>query len=131
MGRCLRRARRRFPAVIVGEQAISLDQIVAFAAAKGSSLRSFGSLPDAVRALAGKHFAALQQLAEEGAFDPSATLFRRRSVAALKVHAPIEAPRQILCLGANYRRHVIELMAAQVSPETANFDIEGRRDYAR
>lgn len=118
-----------FPAVIVGEQAISLDQIVAFAAAKGSSLRSCGSLLTLFEHWPEK-FAALQQLAEEGAFDPSATLFRRRSVAALKVHAPIEAPRQILCLGANYRRHVIELMAAQVSPETANFDIEGRRDYA-
>lgn len=118
-----------FSAVIVGEQAIGLDQIAAVAGAQGKALRWSGSLLTLFEHWP-ENFARLEQLAKEGAFDPSSTVFRRRPLAALKVHAPIEAPRQILCLGANYRRHVIELMAAQVSPETANLDIEGRRDYA-
>jgi 2,4-diketo-3-deoxy-L-fuconate hydrolase len=118
-----------FPAVIAGEQAIGLDQIAAVAGAQGKSLRWSGSLLTLFEHWP-ENLALLEQLAKEGAFDPSSTVFRRRPLAALKVHAPIEAPRQILCLGANYRRHVIELMAAQVSPETANLDIEGRRDYA-
>jgi 2-keto-4-pentenoate hydratase/2-oxohepta-3-ene-1,7-dioic acid hydratase in catechol pathway len=40
--------------------------------------------------------------------------FRRESVplASLRVHAPV-APRQIFCSGANYRKHVIDLIVDQ------------------
>ena len=31
----------------------------------------------------------------------------------LRRHAPLPAPRQIICVGANYRKHVIDLMSAQ------------------
>lgn len=118
-----------FPAVIVGEDAISLDEIGAAAAKSGHPLQGSGTLLSLLERWP-ENFAVLRKLAEEGAFEPSAKLFRRKPIAALKVHAPIEAPRQILCLGANYRRHVIELMAAQVSPETVHLDMDGRRDYA-
>jgi 2,4-diketo-3-deoxy-L-fuconate hydrolase len=47
----------------------------------------------------------------------------------LKVHAPL-LPRQIFCTGANYRQHVLELLAAQASPETAALSAEERRAYA-
>jgi 2-keto-4-pentenoate hydratase/2-oxohepta-3-ene-1,7-dioic acid hydratase in catechol pathway len=47
----------------------------------------------------------------------------------LEVHAPL-LPRQIFCTGANYRQHVLDLMAAQASPETAAMTAEERRAYA-
>ena len=34
-------------------------------------------------------------------------------LAALRVHAPLEQPRQIFCSGANYRKHVIDLIVDQ------------------
>jgi len=118
-----------FPAVIVGEDAIGLDEIGAAAANIGNPLKGSGSLL-ALFEHWPNNFAVLRKFAEDGAFETAAKLFRHKPIAALKVHAPLEAPRQILCLGANYRRHVIELMAAQVSPETTNLDMEGRREYA-
>src|SRR2546427_366562 len=32
---------------------------------------------------------------------------------AVKIHAPVLYPRQILCSGANYRQHVIDIAVAQ------------------
>jgi 2-keto-4-pentenoate hydratase/2-oxohepta-3-ene-1,7-dioic acid hydratase in catechol pathway len=118
-----------FGAVIVGEDAVSLDEIAAVADARGCPLQNAGSLLRLFEHWP-ENFSALRTLAETGAFDTSGSTFTRRPLSSLRIHAPIEAPRQILCLGANYRRHVIELMAAQASPETANLDMQGRRDYA-
>lgn len=38
---------------------------------------------------------------------------RAAPLAQLRRHAPVPEPRQILCTGANYRKHVIQLMVAQ------------------
>lgn len=118
-----------FPAVIVGDHAIRLDQVAAVSERKGRPLRSPESLLTLFEHWT-DNFAALRKLADDAAFEGPAGLFDRTPVGSFRVHAPIEEPRQILCLGANYRRHVIELMAAQVSPETAHLDHDGRRDYA-
>ena len=44
---------------------------------------------------------------------PTADLSLAVGLEHLRRHAPLPAPRQILCLGANYRKHVIDLMTAQ------------------
>ncbi len=52
-------------------------------------------------------------------------------VASLRVHAPLEQPRQFFCSGANYRKHVIDLIIDQArDPATAGMDEAGRRAYA-
>lgn len=52
-----------------------------------------------------------------------------RSAAGLRVLAPVR-PRQILCVGANYRRHVIELMAAHEAGATSGASVDQRREDA-
>lgn len=45
----------------------------------------------------------------------------------INIHAPIHNPRQVICVGANYRKHVIELIVAQgIGQLTANMSKEGR-----
>ena len=48
--------------------------------------------------------AALAQGVDEALSTPLDTLRR---------HAPVAAPGQVICTGANYRKHVIDLMVAQ------------------
>ncbi len=47
---------------------------------------------------------------------------------ALRRHAPVVAPRQVICSGANYRKHVIDLLVAQGGgAATAGMSVEDRR----
>lgn len=48
---------------------------------------------------------------------------------ALTVHAPV-SPRQILCAGANYRRHVVDLRVDQPRAEDAGLSKDERRRKA-
>ena len=45
----------------------------------------------------------------DGGYDTSLTV----PVEQLRRHAPLSDPRQVICIGANYRKHVIDLMTAQ------------------
>ncbi|EZP71992.1 5-carboxymethyl-2-hydroxymuconate Delta-isomerase [Sphingomonas paucimobilis] len=56
----------------------------------------------------------------------------RLALDTLHVRPPVDLPRQILCTGANYRTHVIEMLAHQPSPgEEALSEEEGRERTAR
>ncbi|WP_454806033.1 fumarylacetoacetate hydrolase family protein [Paraburkholderia fungorum] len=47
---------------------------------------------------------------------------------ALRVHAPVPAPRQVFCTGANYRKHVIDyIVDSGGGPETEHLSREDRR----
>ncbi|MVW84809.1 fumarylacetoacetate hydrolase family protein [Pseudomonas sp. PB101] len=51
----------------------------------------------------------------------------------LKVHAPLDRPRQVLCCGANYFRHVVDLIVAAGpggTPETQGMTPQALRSYA-
>jgi len=49
----------------------------------------------------------------------------------LRRHAPVAAPRQVICTGANYRKHVIDLMVAQGGgAATEGMGVEERRRQA-
>ncbi|WP_349586241.1 fumarylacetoacetate hydrolase family protein [Vogesella oryzagri] len=52
-------------------------------------------------------------------------------VALLRVHAPLEQPRQFFCSGANYRKHVIDLIIDQArDPATQGLSAAAARAYA-
>lgn len=52
-------------------------------------------------------------------------------ISLLKIHAPLEQPRQIFCSGANYRAHVIDLIVDQArEPAVQGMTREQRLDYA-
>jgi len=48
----------------------------------------------------------------------------------LKFHPPVDLPRQVFCAGANYRKHVIDLMVDQPAGSLANQTREERRAQA-
>lgn len=54
-------------------------------------------------------------------------------VSCLKVHAPVELPRQIFCTGANYFKHVVDMivsMGPNAQPATAGMTQAEVRAYA-
>jgi len=48
---------------------------------------------------------------------------------AVHFHAPIPQPRQIFCSGANYRRHVVQIIMAQATDATRNMNAQQRQSY--
>lgn len=55
-------------------------------------------------------------------------------LANLQVHTPVERPRQVFCTGANYFKHVVDLLVAagpDESSETAGMTPEQLRTYAQ
>jgi len=54
------------------------------------------------------NFAALQRLADDSRRHEDAA-----AVASLRIHPPVDLPRQLFCAGMNYRKHVIDLIMSQ------------------
>lgn len=49
----------------------------------------------------------------------------------LKIHPPVNLPRQVFCSGANYKNHVIDLIIDEGGgPATENMTTEERREWA-
>jgi 2-keto-4-pentenoate hydratase/2-oxohepta-3-ene-1,7-dioic acid hydratase in catechol pathway len=60
------------------------------------------------------NLAVLRMLAEQA----SARRASAPTMSSLKVHPPVDLPRQVLCTGANYRKHVVDLtLDMGVGPE--------------
>lgn len=68
--------------------------------------------------------AALRRAADEASFDDGMT------VASLRVHPPVDLPRQLFFTGANYRKHVVELTLADPSAQPAGLSGEELRRWA-
>jgi 2-keto-4-pentenoate hydratase/2-oxohepta-3-ene-1,7-dioic acid hydratase in catechol pathway len=49
-------------------------------------------------------------------------------LAALQLHAPVRA-RNVICAGANYFKHVVDIVVAQTRPETEAMSAEQRREF--
>lgn len=101
----------RFPAVVVGKEAVPFTAL-------GPELARHES----VLSLLQDWDAGLAQIDERIGV---AAAGDRIAISPLTVHAPVE-PRQIICTGANYRQHVADLVAAQASPRTAHMTPEER-----
>jgi 2,4-didehydro-3-deoxy-L-rhamnonate hydrolase len=106
-----------FPGVVLGEEVIPLGE--------------FGGLTGAESVLLllenwDSNFAALQSaVAAADAFAGAIPL------AQLNVHPPVNLPRQVFCSGANYKKHVIDLIIDEGGgPATENMTAEERRVWA-
>ncbi len=51
-------------------------------------------------------------------------------VSTLQILPPVYLPRQVFCSGANYKRHVVELVVAQSGPHVAHLTPEERYEWA-
>ena len=60
-------------------------------------------------------FPALRRLADDFRAGPHASALRARSAPldTLRVHPPVDLPRNVYCAGMNYRKHVIDLIMSQ------------------
>ncbi len=116
-----------FGGLVRGDRVIALDALGDAARANGQPLgdtRSvFGFLQDWDRNLA-----TLQQLLSEASFGED---LDSCPLDWLHIHAPVLQPRQVLCTGANYRKHVIDLLVAQGGgAPTQGMDEQQRRRWA-
>jgi 2,4-diketo-3-deoxy-L-fuconate hydrolase len=76
-----------------------------------------------------RNFPTLQRVAEAIGSGADQTLLRRTApLEALSLHAPVRS-RNIICSGANYFKHVVDIVVAQVRPETAGMTPEQRREF--
>jgi 2,4-didehydro-3-deoxy-L-rhamnonate hydrolase len=57
----------------------------------------------------------LRRLADDFRAGPNSAALRARSapIQALRIHPPVDLPRNVYCAGMNYRKHVIDLIMSQ------------------
>jgi 2,4-diketo-3-deoxy-L-fuconate hydrolase len=110
------------------------DQVVAFSALKAYLARAHldfhcdGSTLSVLDEWE-RNLPILQQVADAIAARSDATLLQSVvSIEALHVHAPVRS-RNIFCAGANYFKHVVDIIVAQAAEETRGMDVEQRREF--
>jgi len=118
----------RFAGIVVA------DRVLPLRLAATLPVKDVGALADVSSVLRiledwDQSFVLLQRLADYLAAD-SALLARLDPVEALDTHPPVDLPRQIFCSGANYKRHVVELIVAQIPDETKAMSEAERYEYA-
>ena len=120
-----------FPGLLIAERVVALHALVPVCRRLGCELRNTGSLLTTLDDWPSNE-RALRQAAVH-LTDHSEELARLSApLGVLKVHAPLEQPRQIFCSGANYRKHVIDLIVDQArDPEVQGMSREQRLAYAQ
>lgn len=99
---------RPFAGLVRGEQVIALHTLQRLADGKGLAL----SGTESVFALLQNwesNFAALSHVL---ALADQADALHWAPVSSLQVHAPVDLPRQIFCTGANYFKHVVDILVS-------------------
>lgn len=118
-----------FPGMVVDERVVSLHAVSQSLAAAGRPLLGWDSMlsllsswdhdwPLLVEAAEALTHARAPELA--GCAAPES---------ALAVLAPIPAPRHVYCSGANYKKHVVQLISAQASEETRGMSAAERHGF--
>ena len=122
-----------FAGLIMHNRVVALDALVPLARQLGHELRNTRSVRECL-----EHWHTNEPALAEVAYCLAQSHWRHPAllatpvdVALLRVHAPIEDPRQFFCSGANYRQHVIDLILDQHREEYENsLSPEQRLAYA-
>jgi 2-keto-4-pentenoate hydratase/2-oxohepta-3-ene-1,7-dioic acid hydratase in catechol pathway len=120
---------KRFGGLVIGERVIALDALKDIARANGLVLAGTDSVFELLQDWHA-NFAVVQAILEQVKRDKEEVF---APLSALKVHAPVDLPRQIFCTGANYYRHVVQLLVDQgagANPGTENMTPEELYQYA-
>ena len=117
-----------FGALVLNGRALALSAVQTFLAAKGLDLRTDGSTLSVLDEWL--HNEALLQFAVDALAAGKAPNLAADSapVDALRFEAPFRS-RNIICAGANYFQHVVDLIVAQPSDETRDMNAEQRRAF--
>src|SRR6185312_12430840 len=90
---------RPFPGLVMGERVIAIEAIFPCV-----------TLLDVLDEWQSR-FAILRDVASVLAASPSSQLARQlRPLGELTTHAPIPRPRTVYCSGANYKKHIVDLI---------------------
>jgi 2,4-diketo-3-deoxy-L-fuconate hydrolase len=118
-----------FSGLVIGERAIALEALAPIGIRMKHPLLGTSRLSDLLQDWE-RNLGALHAISRYLRNDADgAAWWAEKSVAVsdLQIHAPIDRPRQIFCAGANYRKHVIELIIDQPSPVMEGLSLEDRR----
>jgi len=120
---------RPFAGLVIEERVIALDGTAELLRHWNLSLAGASSVLTLLEDWP-RNFHILQRIAEELAAGRAPELARNSfPVETLTVHAPVHLPRQIFCSGANYKKHVVQLIVAQSMEETKHMSREERLAY--
>ncbi|MBS99848.1 MAG: 5-carboxymethyl-2-hydroxymuconate isomerase [Oceanospirillaceae bacterium] len=121
-----------FPGLVIDKRVIALHMLAPLCKTLGVELFGAGSMLELLEYWRFNE-KALQSAVDTLVADPASALLTDVAVpvSRLKVHAPIQNPRQFFCAGANYRKHVIDLIVDQNrDPAAAALTETERRAYA-
>lgn len=101
-------------------KALGLNAAAGFLQSQGLSLRGADSILSLLQHWA-DNFPVLQRLADALGPGGDARLQSQAvPVSGLRLHPPVDVPRNIYCSGANYKKHVVDIIVAQAMVETQN-----------
>lgn len=112
----------RFAGLVVADQVVAVAALAHLAELRGAH-SVLGLLEHWEH-----NFAQLDRLARQLAADKQGLPFL--GLDQVHYHAPVDLPRQIFCSGANYHKHVVDLIVDDPQFETDGMDNTQRRAYA-
>jgi 2,4-didehydro-3-deoxy-L-rhamnonate hydrolase len=119
-----------FSGLVLGDRVISLKALLPLSRQLKTPLRGIESITDILLDWEANLTSLITILNARAVLEQEEIQSLFVNVRSLKVHPPLE-PRQILCSGANYRKHVIDLIVEQGGgPQTEGMNAEARRVYA-
>lgn len=123
-----------FPALVRNQDAVALAALQPLADSLGVYLGGVDSMLSFMQAWEqnSRSLIAIESFLEREAAGARIWKSLSAPLSALKVHAPV-APRQVFCCGANYFKHVVDLIVDQgpgANPGTAGMDAKTLREYA-
>ena len=117
-----------FGALVVGERAIAFTALQAFLTREQLDFHCDGSTLSVLDEWQ-RNYPTLQRVAEALAAGADQSLLHASApVDSLQLQAPVRS-RNIICSGANYFKHVVDIVVAQVRPETEGMSAEQRREF--
>jgi 2,4-didehydro-3-deoxy-L-rhamnonate hydrolase len=115
-----------FAALVVSERVLSLARAVPFLQRQGLELSASGAVLQVLEGWV-QNFPVLQRLADALAGGRESELEQAAvALSTVRLHPPVDLPRQIFCSGANYKKHVIQLHVAQTFHKNEHLSPEER-----
>jgi 2,4-didehydro-3-deoxy-L-rhamnonate hydrolase len=119
-----------FPAMLVNDRVYALSAVSSHLRERSDVIEgSGGSMLDVLEHWS-ENLPKLKAAAAVLANSQPDMLARRAATPdTLQFHSPILNPRQIFCSGANYRRHVVQIIMAQATDATRTMNAQERQAY--
>lgn len=119
-----------FPAMLVRDRVYALTAVSNYLGEGSDTIKGSGRSMLDVLDHWPENLPRLQEAATALANGPAEKLSRLATAPeTVRFHAPIPQPRQIFCSGANYRRHVVQIIMAQATDATRNMSAQERQSY--